>query len=561
MNKLQVHTAIWLVLCFIHVVSAQDQPYADEVSPIDLLVQGASIKDVISHQWKCGLPLITAVRSNWDVLSMSQQEEFQRIFSRPERHTYVISPNGYFRIHYDTTGIHAPDLTDGGGNGVPDYIDSVAAIFDFVFEYHTQVLGYASPEEYGKPDPLSGEILRYDVYVQETFNLYGYTQPFGEPISDEFEVVPRYRTFIVIHKSFEGFPTPGLDGLRVTAAHELHHMIQLGAYGDWRGHSTDKPALFFYEITSTWLEDVVFPDINDYRNYLPVLSSRTLHRYPFYHSTGIHMYGRAIWGKMMERKYGKDIMRRTWEYIRSMHPLPAIDHALRDYGSTFEQELAEYHVWKFFTGTRARPHRFFEDGAEYPMLSPKTVMHHMGETMFRGEDELPQTLHLHSLIREDADTVNFLLSNVSKDVGKSDNNYSLWIYTGSLPNAVPIGQGLYYRISSEQISRWKITPVLSETPVADERITVFPNPFHSAQAASITFVLGSHDDAQLSIFSGDMRLVYQRTHTPDTDYADRYVIRWHGRDMNNRVVSSGVYIYVLQQGANLKRGKFTFIRE
>ena len=38
----------------------------------------------------------------------------------------ILSDNGHFFIHYDTSGTEAPNLTDNDNDGIPDYINSVA---------------------------------------------------------------------------------------------------------------------------------------------------------------------------------------------------------------------------------------------------------------------------------------------------------------------------------------------------------------------------------------------------------------------------------------------------
>ena len=49
---------------------------------------------------------------------------------RPELETYSSSPSGHFYIHYDTSGVHAPDLIDINANGIPDYIEAVGIAAD-----------------------------------------------------------------------------------------------------------------------------------------------------------------------------------------------------------------------------------------------------------------------------------------------------------------------------------------------------------------------------------------------------------------------------------------------
>jgi hypothetical protein len=58
---------------------------------------------------------------------------------------FAISPKGYFRIHYDTAGFHAVDLKGKDKNGIPDYIDSVCAVFDYVYEISVLQMGFIRP--------------------------------------------------------------------------------------------------------------------------------------------------------------------------------------------------------------------------------------------------------------------------------------------------------------------------------------------------------------------------------------------------------------------------------
>ena len=86
---------------------------------------------------------------------------------------------------------------------------------------------------------------------------YGFTYPerAGRTSSSYLEIDNDYANPIYQQ-------TKGLDALRVTIAHEFHHAIQFGYY-------QGSDSIWWQESTSTWMEEVVYPDVDDYLQYLP----------------------------------------------------------------------------------------------------------------------------------------------------------------------------------------------------------------------------------------------------------------------------------------------------
>jgi hypothetical protein len=554
-----------IILCSLS-VQAYDANGQDHghIAPVrQMLIEGTGVADLFAAEVKCGTGLLTEIISNRDVMSDDQILQLDVIMQIPSMETSIVSPKGYFRVHYDTSGTspHSPDLTDSGGNGVPDYIDSVAAIFDHVWEYQTDIMGYDPPYL------EAGE--KYNIFVLNMRHargfFYGETVPYR--MIPGYTSPPRHQSFIRIDHKYEGYPTWGLDGLRVTAAHEFHHAVQFGAYGNWLGSVSNTPSRFFYEVTSTWIEDVLYPDINDYYFYLPALLNENISMHPFYSGSGMQMYARAIFGHFIENRFGRDMMRRIWEIMRHTEPLEAIDEALRERETDFSTELAEYHLWKFYTGRRARAGEFFPGAEDYPTLPPKSPpMQHFGESVFSGmgTDANPldtQTLHFHALISAEGDTVYFLVSNIYRVPDTYDNNYVLRAYSYRMPDTAPVGNGLFYRTESNYISRWKTVPLTENSAIVQERIHMYPNPFRPDIVPPAVFVVGSVGEVRLTILSADMRLVYSSPSMPSKDSADRNIIRWNGRDSRGEPIASGVYIYVIEQEGDIRRGKLTVIRE
>lgn len=169
--------------------------------------------------------------------------------------------DGAICVHYVETSDDAPDQTDdhgssgvGASNGIPDYIDTVLAETNAIHDEYVAA-GYRAP----KPDAGRGGDNRLDVYIANT----GKDSTYGYCTSDD----PSRRTdvwaFCVFDNDFSEFTAqnPPLDSLRVTAAHEYFHAVQFGydaAEDSW-----------LMEATAAWVEDEVYPDVDDNRQYLP----------------------------------------------------------------------------------------------------------------------------------------------------------------------------------------------------------------------------------------------------------------------------------------------------
>ncbi len=114
-------------------------------------------------------------------------------------------------------------------------------------------LGYLPPPS----DNGEGGDNLYDIYVNDFTGLILYGQT-----KFDFSDGGTGPSFMEIENDFSSYPTKGINAARVTAAHEFHHAIQLGSY-IYRASD-----LYFYEITSTSMEEFVYDSVNDYYNYL-----------------------------------------------------------------------------------------------------------------------------------------------------------------------------------------------------------------------------------------------------------------------------------------------------
>lgn len=244
----------------------------------------------------------------------------------------------HFRFHYDISNYHAVDPTDTNpANGIPDYVEIMASIFEEVYEHDINELGYVPPPS----DGTHGGSNLYDIYIIKT-NAYGYTNyidsTWGDnPNSTNVIENNAYASYINMRNSYEGFAENSeLESIQVTAAHEFFHAIQLGYDGD--------EELWMLEASATWMEEEHYDDVNDCYQYLiprfedPQYSIRSI--------SGLVPYGSFILFKYIDEHLGGDIViQRAWEYSREYnslndnYSLEVIDLALKEKGHSFKKAL------------------------------------------------------------------------------------------------------------------------------------------------------------------------------------------------------------------------------
>jgi hypothetical protein len=509
---------------------------------------------------KCGLGVIAYATRHREALSVDLQNSLTRVLQRDERQRSVTA--GSFTVHYDTSGPHAAAMLDASFQDIPgtanQYADSVLAIANRVFEYEIGILGYKAPP----PDGAEGGGLEYDIYVEDLSNEYGETIP--EMPLDTKGDGGRWIAYMRVDNDFN-FVRPnenkGMPALRVTLAHEFHHMIQLGGYGYWTQD------MFFHELTSTWMEDVVFPGVNDYLNYLRASWGHFKNPDVSFSSNNNIMYSRSIWGHFIAAKFGRDVMRAAWENVPSVRPLQAMDLALQGMpsnSSTFKIEFLDWTVWNYYTGSRADSTKYYPKGAIYPEIVqvPHGFVPPTG--MLTGDLE-PLSARYHQVYTT-VDTVVLIQCNNNREAaeGQSTTLYPYSIYLSSSQTDETYAQAgsiLWYKPSVSDPSNWKTMTitygVASYTGITEG--VPFPNPFRP-EGSGLLFIPAQADHGTLYIYSSSMDLVFSATETPVVKFG-KQMFTWNGCTRNNNPARSGVYLFVLSVPGKTITGKIALIRK
>ncbi len=342
-----------------------EQAYADgKISYADKLINqltaifepsslAADYKTTVSQPVKSATPIILEVYENWDALSSDQQAMAAAFLGRPEAETALESPGGFFKVHYNNAGPEMVPPEDLDGDSVPDYVERIAAYADSSLNHFIGTLGYFPPpiDDYGDG--------KYDIYL---IAIQGYGATFPEAPADS--AWNDFTSFIGIHHNFYWGIPPNDDpegdtigAQKVTCAHELYHAIQLA-------YEYDTANRWWMEMGATWMEEIIFPEVNDNYNYLPSFSSVPERRLQY--PAGYHMYGGFIWPAFLTQRYDIDILKRAWEYIRYETTIQGVELALGDYESSIKHEFALFAVWNYFCGSRALPAYGYIEAADYP---------------------------------------------------------------------------------------------------------------------------------------------------------------------------------------------------
>lgn len=479
--------------------------------------------------------------------------------ARPSQQESYLMPSGRIRIHYDLEGRHAVDPTDGDGNGLPDYIDEVVATLDSTWRLQVELMGYQPPPA----DAGAGGGDEYDVYVLDKSpqGYYGLTVPaggFGLTAASHLEIDNNFTDPVYRQ-------TKGLDALHVTVAHEFFHALQFGYYAGRDG-------LWWQEACSTWMEDVAYPEVDDYLQYIPDFlrqPGRSLNNAGF--SIENYLYGTTLFAHFLDRRYGRELIRLIWDEIGNARSpdLENFDRILRPVqAGGLAGAIPEYAVWNFFTGARARSGAFYPEAGKYATFSPTVLrpidggvalregaIDHLGSAYFLLEPQrrpggvtiqtdLGRGAWARQLILVGRDSVEVrTIDNSTVQIPGWDAYFEIALV---LTSRELRGSGYQYEIAVEYDPGLQGTGV---QPLALSLEQNFPNPFRLGRHLEtlIRFELPEAEtDLRLSIFAADGGLV--RRFDLGAQPARSFVQAWDGNNEEGTQVASGLYYYVLEAG-------------
>ena len=158
------------------------------------------------------------------------------------------------------------------------------------------------------------------------------------------------------------------DLMRVTMAHELFHLVQFG-------YDTTEDA-WLMEGTATWIENEVFPHVNDNLGFLWARPSKMqTPAWPLDHPD-TNWYGNWIFFRYLSERFGRVIIRQIWRRAdawlgyngsrqpRDLHSVRAVRDTVQARTGNWSREYTRFHVWN------RRPARYYSEARElgYPVM-------------------------------------------------------------------------------------------------------------------------------------------------------------------------------------------------
>ncbi len=509
---------------------------------------------------KCGMGLVEEIKNNLSSFSVEQQTVLFKILQRPSLPKTLATPSGFFLIHY----------TDTGTDAIGYDINLLAQALDSSYNFEVNYLGYPPPPS----DGIEGGDSKYDVYVRNLGNLYGQT-------SSENQIgVSSFSSFMEMDNDFSGFFTQGINAARVTAAHEFHHAIQMGNYAPVSGSSSIRSSdLFFYEITSTAMEEFVFDSVNDYYGYMLDYFRNTEKAFPLQNG-----YNLAIWNIYLKDVFGFSILKRQWELMPTLAALNCISQSIIEKGSDFGVELNTFGIWTYYTNSRnIYPGRYFEEASNYPLIVPTSTVNFSGSSQRYDMTVGPTANYFLKINLPSGDGTFFSIisnSDVQKSVANPSQSidFTYTIYSDIVSGIKVLNNNYSATFSRDNQNFWNNTGILNNNIVyGDSSNSIIPNLEGETYAFPMPFKLSSQQDIEidfqsdlntieavdLNIYSAGLELSFSGKKNVFNPYYNKDSKKYYRMTLNKSDAnfSTGIYVYVIKVGDKIYKGKLVIFND
>ena len=463
----------------------------------------------------------------------------------------LVHETNHFAIHYDLTGTHAVNNEDMDEDGLSDYINQVADVFEYVWSVEIDSLGYNAPPE----DGLQGGSGLYDIYVANLPSQY-YGLAYTTSGATENNACASY---IEIRNNYDASwfqDKTELQNIQVTAAHEFFHAIQFG-YNCYE-------EIWMMEATAVWMEDVVYDHINDLYRYM-----NSWFNYPEKslndESNGCYRcYGSFIFFQYIsEHIGGHETIKDIWDYSKSYgnqetpKDIEAIHNALEDHSSTFQYALSSMAIAnRLLSNNESSAPYTYKEALDYPISYPPMsgTYYFAGETVIEHPSSVSdygsRYFSIYTNDPMDLMIMGESFSNLDLDLNVilSLNNGDIVVRNGESINIDPdLGIDWISAVvtaRSDAQSSYSFDFVLSEGYSEDYSVSqLSPNPFYGSinesNSMNMDILVITPQTIHIDIYNVLGQLISSFSKMYNEPTSDQFL--WYGKNTTGQNVSSGIY--------------------
>ncbi len=298
----------------------------------------------------CHTPLLVELYRNREALGKQTRLALEAAAAGealPPSEGYVESDRLPLRVHYASNTYLAT-------------AENVLALAEHAWDVEVPLLGFSEP----LPDNGVGGDDALDIYLASYDLTAGgaYTQPTYWD-ADPSDAVQSCSSYIVLYEDLDETVLP------VYVAHEFNHACQCAM--DFR------ELTWAWETTATFMEDIVYDDINDYYGYIPYFQAypeQTLVYFDTMPPYALYPYGASIFIHFLNETIGSSngliaarLWRRTGQPGIDNEPdfLDAVDDLATGAGwHGLDETYATFSLWRYLVGPNDDGHHF-EEGAAW----------------------------------------------------------------------------------------------------------------------------------------------------------------------------------------------------
>ena len=478
---------------------------------------------------------------------------------------------GMFRFHYTLTGSNAVDLLDSKNTNIPDYVEEMADVFNYVVMNQLSILGFVEPPGDGwyPTNNDNGGSGLYDVYIRDAgYRVYGYVQPEyfanntgNNENSSGVNEVNAMTSYMVMRHNYDGFPNTSLENIQVTAAHEFFHAIQFG-YDGWEES-------WVLEATAVQMEEMVYDDINDCYQYMPSWFQSPHQSLNL--DSDDRWYGSYIFFEYVTSHLSSDALLAFWEKsithdsYYGEYSIQTLDESFTDMGSSFSEMLNQMSIANRVLSSSAVAEPYTYDEANAYSISPstfKTVSYTAGtnDTVISTNLQANAAQYIR-LISSDPVLVTLMTDGGSSTdlelhaiLSYGDSAWTVWS-GGSInidPSSISI---IYLAVVSQnpEVSDFGYSMLFKDGETSVDSVipdhfsisNAFPNPFNPE--THILIDIPNSDFIHISIYDLQGRLVKMLA---DNHFnSGEHLITWNGLNNRGKRVASGTY-FIRVKGEN-----------